>query len=62
MRTGAIVVGDVIVGVEGTEIVTQDDLFQALENRTPGEEVTVRLARGSEQREVRILLQAIASD
>ena len=58
--SGRIVLGDVIIGLEGARIGNQDDLFHALENRRPGEAVTVTLVRDGSERDVSIVLQPIA--
>lgn len=54
---GSIVLGDIIVGLGGTEIANTDDLYAALERHEPGETVSLRVRRadGSE-REVEITL------
>jgi S1-C subfamily serine protease len=49
-----VAVGDVIVGIDGQEIARYDDLYQALDARSPGDVVAVRLLRDGQTREVDI--------
>ena len=42
---GSIVLGDVIIGIDDTEIVTEADLFRALESHKVGDAVTLTLLR-----------------
>ena len=42
---GSIILGDVIIGVDDTEIVTEADLFRALETHKVGDTVTLTLLR-----------------
>jgi len=58
-RFGRVVLGDVIVGVNGQKVVVFDDLFKALEPHRPGDEVQVRLARDGHERDVRLRLQEV---
>jgi len=44
-ESGLIEIGDIIVNVNGTEINTEGDLFQALENFKPGDRVKVTVNR-----------------
>lgn len=47
--------GDIIVAVDGKKIKDMDDLIQYLETRTRvGQEITLTIVRGSEQKEVRV--------
>ena len=52
-RTG----GDVIVAVAGRPVRRESDLARILAALSPGQTVTVRIARGGEQREVRVKLE-----
>ena len=42
---GSIVLGDVIIGIDDTEIITEADLFRALESHKVGDVVTLTLLR-----------------
>jgi len=59
-RMGRTLLGDVIVGIDGKPVKDQDDLFDLMQDRAPGDEVDVALLRGSERVTVRVKLQAIA--
>ncbi|MFP4377822.1 MAG: S1C family serine protease [Spirochaetales bacterium] len=48
--------GDIITEVDGTAVRTLANLFEALEDNRPGEQVTVTYVRGSREREVTITL------
>ena len=54
---GRIVLGDVIVAVDGARVRDSDELFTALESHAIGDEVTLTIQRGREQRKVKIRLQ-----
>lgn len=53
-----IVLGDVIVEIDGTRIRNEDDLLTVLENREAGDVVEVTSLRGNAQQRYRIELQA----
>ena len=55
-RDGSIVVGDMIIAVDGRPIVNFDDLLEQLERHQPGEQVTLRVKRVREERDVRVTL------
>ncbi len=59
-RDGELVLGDVIVGIDGHEVRREADLYQALEGFRAGEEVRVRVLRpgpdGHRSEEVRVRL------
>lgn len=57
-RTGEVMLGDLIVGVEGQKIKDSEDLFEALEKRKVGESVKVQVQRGNETVEVPVVLSA----
>jgi S1-C subfamily serine protease len=59
IRVGQIDLGDVIVGVEGREVRSFDDLYTALDEHEPGDRVTVRVRRGDRERDVQITLQEV---
>jgi S1-C subfamily serine protease len=48
--------GDVILKVEGEDIVTPDDLAEIIAARRPGEEVTVTILRDGERKEIELKL------
>ncbi len=56
---GNIVLGDIIVSIDGQTIRTSDELFRALAGRQVGDEVQVELVRGGRRRAVKVILQAI---
>ncbi len=47
-RLGALLIGDVIVGINEHEVKDYDDLYNALDRYRVGQEVTVKLRRGDE--------------
>ncbi len=57
--TGAIVLGDVIVAMDGEPIADHLDLYRALDRHGVGDEVTLELVRGRARVDVRLALQAI---
>jgi S1-C subfamily serine protease len=48
--------GDIITEVDGTPVRTLSNLFEALEDNRPGEQVTVTYVRGNRERQVAITL------
>ncbi|MCW3039466.1 MAG: hypothetical protein JWM31_1371 [Solirubrobacterales bacterium] len=48
--------GDIIVGVNGTKIVNDSDLAQALLPFSPGDKVTLKIYRGQQQKDVDVTL------
>lgn len=50
---------DVITGIDGTPIRTNEDLRMALESRKPGERIVLSYERGRQKRQVELQLQAI---
>ena len=48
--------GDVIVAVDGRPVETVEDLLGALRRHDPGSQVTIRILRGQEEREVTVTL------
>jgi S1-C subfamily serine protease len=53
---GEVVLGDVIVEVEGQPIASNNDFYDALEKHQPGDSVTVKTRRGDRNRSYRIKL------
>jgi S1-C subfamily serine protease len=53
---GRILIGDVIIAVNGKAIKDTNDLFDALEERKPGDTVTVRTQREGRTREIPVTL------
>ncbi len=58
-QQGEILLGDIIVGINGKEVTSYSDLFLALEPFKPGETVTVRVLRDNETLDVPITLERI---
>jgi S1-C subfamily serine protease len=54
-----IVLGDVIVDIDGTPIKNEDDLLTVLEGHQPGDTVTITTVRDNQRRRYEIELQAI---
>lgn len=55
-RSGAIILGDVIVEIDGTKIANSDDLLNALEQHLPGDTVKVVTRRNNERMEFDVVL------
>jgi S1-C subfamily serine protease len=53
---GNIILGDIIVGLDGKAIASLDELLEALEQRQPGDKVKLSIARGGEKLEQEITL------
>ena len=53
---GEILLGDIIVAVNGKPVRSNDDYLSLLEAQRPGDRVTVTLRNGDEQREVSVVL------
>jgi len=49
---------DLIVGVDGKPVKTADDFLDAIESRRPGEQATISVIRGGQQRQIPLLLEA----
>ena len=56
-RDGALVRGDVITAVGGAPVRSVEDLLAAVEEREPGERVSLRLLRDGKERSVEAVLQ-----
>jgi len=59
MRSGAIVLGDVIVEIDGETIADHLDLFRVLDRKAVGETISVGILRGTSRISVRLTLVAI---
>lgn len=57
-RSSEVILGDVIVGVDGTRVANVDDLLNALEQRKAGERVTVKILRDGKNINVPLTLEA----
>ncbi|MEI8375634.1 MAG: trypsin-like peptidase domain-containing protein [Planctomycetota bacterium] len=49
---------DLIVSVDGKPVKTADDFLDAVESKRPGEQVTISVIRGGQQRQVPLVLEA----
>jgi len=58
-RTGALVLGDVIVGLEGNPVKNSLDLYRILDGLEVGSEVTITLLRRGKRLEVPVRLSAL---
>jgi S1-C subfamily serine protease len=57
--TGRIVLGDIIIGIDKRKVQSYDDLFNALDSYTPGDEVTVHYLRNGRKHSCRVRLSAL---
>ncbi len=58
-RRGTVLSYDVITGIDDHTVKDYDDLFQALDGRKPGEEVTVSYERQGKRHQTRVRLQEL---
>ena len=56
---GEIILGDVIVALDGNKIRSYDDLRDVLEKYQPGQQVAVTVSRDGEVREIPVLLSVV---
>jgi len=56
-RQGNVVLGDIIVAIDGQTIKTTDDLYKMLESHNVGDEVRVEVLRGNRKRTLAVRLQ-----
>lgn len=57
-RRGALVLGDVILAVDGTAVATVEDLLAAIEEKAVGDTVNLRVLRDGRETSLRVKLQA----
>lgn len=55
-RDGRILLGDVIVGIDQRRVRDYDELYNALDERKPGEEITVHIERDGRRQKLRVRL------
>jgi S1-C subfamily serine protease len=55
---GSVVLGDVVTAIDGEPVDDYEDVILALEQRRPGERVTVTVARGAQTADVLVVLDA----
>ena len=48
--------GDVLVGIDGKQVKSMDDVIQVVSSKKPGDEVTLELRRGEQKRTVKVKL------
>lgn len=58
---GRIYLGDIILSVEGIEVNNLDDIYQVLETKKIGDEVTVKYKRDGKTHSTKVRLQAVSS-
>ncbi|WP_225753830.1 S1C family serine protease [Actinotalea sp. Marseille-Q4924] len=54
--------GDVILEIDGRPVTASDELIVAIRARAPGDAVTLTVRSGEEEREVRVVLDEVASE
>jgi S1-C subfamily serine protease len=59
--TGAIVLGDIIVAIDGNKVEHQNDLFKALDDKAVGDTVKVTVKRGDQTRELAVTLASMGA-
>ncbi len=58
-REGNVVLGDIIVAIDGQSVKTSDDLYRVLERYNVGDEVRVDVLRGGRKRTLTVRLQEV---
>jgi S1-C subfamily serine protease len=58
-RGGRIELGDIIVGVDGKQVQTVDDLMDRMEEHKVGDQVTIEYVRGNRRLQASVTLQAV---
>ncbi len=58
-ETGALVLGDIIVGIDGKTVEDQNDLFKLLDDKEVGDQVTLRVRRSDKEIDLQVTLAAI---
>ncbi len=58
-RRGRIVLGDAIIGIDSRRVGDYDDLYNALDNYQPGDEVTVHYVRDGRKQKTRVRLSQL---
>ena len=56
-RSGALLIGDIIVAIDGNKVASVRDIDEALDDRRIGDEVTLTILRGSREQQVIVTLQ-----
>jgi S1-C subfamily serine protease len=51
-ETGALVLGDVIIGIDGEDVISQKDLFKLLDDKEVGDAVRIKVRRGEQETEL----------
>jgi S1-C subfamily serine protease len=57
--SGNIVLGDIIVAIEGQSVRTSEDLYNTLERYNVGDEVRVEVIRGGRKQILKVSLQEV---
>ncbi|MEM9488402.1 MAG: trypsin-like peptidase domain-containing protein [Myxococcota bacterium] len=58
-KDGGIILGDVIVGIDSRKVSNYDDLYNALDNYSPGDTVTVHFTRDGKKQRTKVRLVAL---
>ncbi len=58
-RRGQIILGDVIIAIDGEPVTGSNDLYRILDHHDVGDEVTVTILRGSGKKKLKLTLQAL---
>ncbi len=57
--SGRVILGDIIIGIDGQLVENQNDLFKLLDPKQVGDTVTLKLKRGSKVAEISVTLKAL---
>ena len=55
-RRGDVVLGDIVIGINGDLVKNYDDLYNALDNYAPGDQVTVHFIRNKRKKKTKVRL------
>ena len=55
-EAGRVILGDIIVGIDGRPVRLQRDLFEALDEKRPGDKVTVEVTRDGRRTQLLVTL------
>ena len=55
-EAGRVILGDIIVGIDGRAVRLQRDLFEALDEKRPGDKVTVEITRDGRRTQLQVML------
>ncbi len=61
-RSGEIILGDIILEIDGEKIETEKDLFKLLDNKQVGDTLAMKVRRGDEEKSVEVTLKPLPTE